>query len=164
MARKENPTKRPRGRPSKYRPEFVEQAAKLCKLGATDKELADFFEVSESTLNLWKAEHPEFSESLKRGKQHSDDRVEQSLYRRAIGYTHDAVKIISAGNQVQEVPYVEHYAPDTTACIFWLKNRRPELWRDKTEADVKHGVDDSLAELLKAIDGKSRGLPDQSVE
>jgi hypothetical protein len=119
------------GRPSKFKPEFVEQARKLAQLGATDREIAEFFEVAESTLNLWKGEHPEFSESLKVGKDVADDRVEQALYRRALGYTHDAVKIaVNASGEVTQVPHVEHYAPDTTAAIFWLKNRRKDQWRD----------------------------------
>lgn len=126
------------GRPSKYKPEFAKQALRLCRLGATDRELAEFFEVAESTLNLWKLEHQRFSESLKRGKAESDERVEQSLYRRAIGYSHDAVKIFhEKGEEVPViVPYVEHYPPDTTACIFWLKNRKSAEWRDKQ--DVEH--------------------------
>lgn len=128
------------GRPSKYRVEFPEQAAKLCKLGATDRELADFFGVSEATLNTWKAEHPEFLESLKRGKAESDARVEQSLYRRAIGYSHDAIKIFNDKDTgITQVPYVEHYPPDTTACIFWLKNRNPAEWREKVEHSGPNG-------------------------
>lgn len=123
----------PAGRPSKYSPAFAEQATKLCKLGATDRELADFFKVSESTLNNWKSAHPEFMESLKRGKDESDARVEQSLYRRALGYSHDSMHVSNYQGEVTLTPIVEHYAPDTVACIFWLKNRKPELWRDKVE-------------------------------
>lgn len=144
-------------RPSKYQPEFVEQAAKLCKLGATDRELADFFEVAESTLNLWKLEYSEFSESLKRGKEEADARVEQSLYRRALGYSHDAVHVSNYQGAVTLTPIVEHHPPDTTACIFWLKNRKPADWRDKVE--TVHEAGDGLQALLKAIDGKSRSLP-----
>lgn len=155
------------GRPSAYRPEFVDQAAKLCKLGATDRELADFFEVAESTLNLWKIEYPEFSESLKRGKEQADARVEQSLYRRALGYSHDAVKIFK--NKDEEavlVPYVEHYPPDTTACIFWLKNRQPDQWRDKFDVDTgltRERATDLLRLVerrLEALEGPS-GTPPQ---
>lgn len=125
------------GRPSKYKPEFVEQAAKLCKLGATDREIADFFKVTEATLTNWKSAHPEFLASLKLAKEEADQRVEQSLYRRALGYSHDAVQIFcSKDGGVTQVPYVEHYAPDTTACIFWLKNRKPDVWRDKSDIDV----------------------------
>jgi hypothetical protein len=124
--------KRGRGRPSSFKPEFVEQAQKLARLGATDRETAEFFGVSESTLHLWKLTHPEFSESLKEGKDVADARVEQSLYRRALGYTHDAVKIFMPAGADAPVyaPYAEHHAPDTTAAIFWLKNRKPGEWRD----------------------------------
>jgi hypothetical protein len=55
----------PAGRPSSYRPEYAVQAEKFCRLGATDRELADFFEVSEQTINAWKEAHPEFLESLR---------------------------------------------------------------------------------------------------
>lgn len=124
------------GRPSKYRPEFVEQARKLALLGAIDREIADFFGIAESTLNNWKLEHPEFLESLKSGKEVADDRVERSLYHRAIGYSHDAVKMFQAGGEVISESYVEHYPPDTTAAIFWLKNRRPAQWRDKVQQEL----------------------------
>lgn len=124
------------GRPSSYRAEYAEQASKLCKLGATDRDLAGFFEVAESTLNLWKLTHPEFSESLKLGKEEADARVVQSLYRRATGYSHDAVHIAQFQGNPVVVPYVEHHAPDTTACIFWLKNRKPADWRDKIEQQL----------------------------
>lgn len=123
-------------RPSKFQPEYVEQARKLAQLGATDKEIADFFEVHEATLNRWKAEYPELCESLKSGKAHADDRVERSLYHRAIGYKHDAVKIFQNNGIPLEVPYIEHFPPDTTAAIFWLKNRRPAEWRDKRETEL----------------------------
>src|SRR5690349_20416301 len=97
------------GRPSKYKPEFDAQAVNLCKLGATDRELAEFFGVSERTLNDWKSEHPGFLQSLKRGKDESDNRVEQSLYRRALGYSHDAVKILmTKDGDVYREEYVEH--------------------------------------------------------
>ena len=81
------------GRPSKYKPEFAQQAKKLCEFGATDAQLADFFEVAVSTINLWKINYPEFSESLSVPKEMADARVEQSLYRRAMGYEHDEVDI-----------------------------------------------------------------------
>jgi hypothetical protein len=81
------------GRPSSYVARYAEQAYKLCLLGATDKEMADIFGISESTLNLWKQVHPEFSESITRGKHDADANVAERLYQRAMGYSHEAVKI-----------------------------------------------------------------------
>lgn len=142
------------GRPSSYRPEYAEQAAKLCKLGATDKELADFFEVTEPTINNWKAQFPDFFKSLKRGKDEADERVEQSLYRRALGYSHEAVKIFKNKDEdAVLVPYTEHYPPDTVACIFWLKNRKPEVWRDKVDVDSADSRD-KLSKLLELVEGR----------
>ena len=145
------------GRPSKFKPEFIEQARKIATLGATDREAAEFFDVTESTLNLWKHTYPEFSESLKVGKEQADERVEQSLYRRALGYSHDATKIaVNAAGEVTQVPFVERYPPDTTAAIFWLKNRKPAEWRDVRviNGNVNHTnsdmSDDELAAIVRA--------------
>ncbi len=125
-------------RPSKYKPEFVKQAEKLCALGATDIELADFFEVNVATLYRWKNEHQEFCEALKVSKEIADDRVERSLFSRANGYEHDEVDIRVVDHVIVQTPIRKYYPPDTTACIFWLKNRRPDLWRDKIEQETKH--------------------------
>lgn len=155
------------GRPSKFRRDIVERARKLALLGATDREMADFFEVAESTFYLWKLEHPELSEALKVGKEAADERVEHSLYRRALGYSHDAVKIVQVGGEVVNAPYVEHYPPDVTAAIFWLKNRRPQEWREKVQAELtgKDGgpietavapSDDLVRRIAYLLDGSSR--------
>jgi len=123
----------PVGRPTDYDPEYNEQVKKLCLLGATDKELADFFNVCEATINNWKDAHPEFLESIKRGKDIADAEVASKLYHRALGYSHEAVQICADAKTGSEhiVPYVKHYPPDTAAAIFWLKNRRKADWRDK---------------------------------
>ncbi|WP_375272062.1 helix-turn-helix domain-containing protein [Sphingomonas sp.] len=124
------------GRPTSFKPEFVEQARKLAALGATDREAAEFFDVAESTLYLWKHTQPEFSEALKVGKDAADERVVQSLYRKAVGYSFDSVKYHAFEGCVTETPCVEHVPPSDTAAIFWLKNRKPAEWRDKTEVAV----------------------------
>lgn len=139
----------PAGRPTSFQPEFVEQARKLAALGATDREAAEFFDVAESTLYLWKHTQPEFSEALKVGKETADERVVQSLYRKAVGYTFDSVKYHAYEGVVIETPSVEHVPPSDTAAIFWLKNRRPADWRDKTEVEHKF----NLGEALDALDG-----------
>jgi hypothetical protein len=121
------------GAPSKYSPELDKKAYKLALLGATDKQLSDFFEIAESTLNEWKKKYPSFTESLKRGKIEVDAKVAQSLFKRACGYKHKEDKIFLYEGQAVVVPTTKHYAPDTLACIYWLNNRQPEQWRNKVE-------------------------------
>ena len=145
-----------RGRPTKFDPQVCRQAERLCKLGATDAELADFFQVNEDTIYSWKKDHPEFSEALKKGKTLADATVADRLYMRATGYRHLAFKMFVHEGKVLTKRYVEHYPPDTGAAIFWLKNRRPDLWRDRVEHTGKDGGpietrevgDDDLARWL----------------
>jgi hypothetical protein len=124
------------GRPTKYKEEYSKQVYKLCLLGATDKDIADYFEVDESTINNWKNEHTEFFESIKRGKVDADATVAERLYNRAKGYDQKTDKIFQFQGEPVIVPTVEHVQPDTTAAIFWLKNRRPKEWRDKQEIET----------------------------
>lgn len=152
------------GRPSNYKPEYATLAAKLCKLGATDTDLADFFEVSVRTIANWQARHPDFVQALKSGKTEADDRVERSLYQKAVGYEYDAVKIFQYEGSPVIVPYRERVPPDTTAAIFWLKNRRQQEWRDvhKHEhggpGDFDRMSDDELREFVaRGIDPASQG-------
>jgi hypothetical protein len=127
-------------RPSKYKAEFIAQAEKLCRLGATDIEIADFFEVDVRTLYRWKGEHEEFCQALKAGKDVSDERVERSLFSRANGYEHDETDIRVVAGGIVQTTVRKFYPPDTTAAIFWLKNRKPAEWRDKAELDVEHST------------------------
>lgn len=127
-------------RPSGFKDVYVTQAEKLCRLGATDQEVADFFEVSVRTIYRWKAENDAFCQALKSGKAEADDRVERSLFSRASGYEHDDVDIRVVGQEIIQTTVRKYYPPDTTACIFWLKNRRPAEWRDKTESQVSGEV------------------------
>src|SRR5262249_33872210 len=100
----------PSGRPSSYRPEYATVVEKLCLLGARDADLARAFDVSESTIDNWKTAHRKFMVAQKAGRELAEGEFANSLYRRAMG----------DGDP----------PPDVTACIFWLKNRRPDLWRD----------------------------------
>lgn len=109
-------------------------------MGATDAELASAFNVNTSTIWRWQSEFPEFCNALKSGKVEADDRVQRSLYQRAIGYTFDSEKVFCNNGKVVTTPVVEHAPPDVTACIFWLKNRRKDEWRDKTESE-QYGKD-----------------------
>lgn len=136
------------GRPTDYKPEYNEQAYKLCLLGATDAELGDFFGVKEQTINNWKKNYPEFFESIKKGKQIADSNVADRLYQRALGYEHDDLYIAQFQGQIVSKSIKKYYPPDPTAAIFWLKNRQSAKWRDKQEIDFKDTTD--YASKLKA--------------
>ena len=131
------PPKRARGQPSPYRPEFAKQAKDRCEKGADNKELAEFFDVSLTTLDRWAAKHTEFRGALKVGKEPADDRVERSLFQRAVGYSFESEKIFQYEGRAVRVKTIEHVPPDVTAQIFWLKNRRPKEWRDRRDLVVE---------------------------
>jgi len=149
------------GRPSKYKPEYVEQAELLCaEFGADDKGLAKFFGVTKTTITNWKNDHPEFLASIKAGKDYHDTgKVEKSLLQRALGYkyTEKTVEAIKTKNEglvgAKVVKVVEkEMAPDTTAQIFWLTNRQPERWRhvkrlEVVDGDLNRAIEDELAKL-----------------
>jgi hypothetical protein len=126
-----------------YDESFARQAGKLCRLGATDADLADFFGVSRVTVRRWSLVHEAFGREMKDGKKAADDRVERSLYHRAMGYTFEAVKIFHPAGAAGPVyaPYQEHVPPDPQSMMFWLKNRRPDLWKDKREIEASGAMD-----------------------
>ena len=140
----------PAGRPTEYRVEYIARAKEMCALGATDAELAEEFGVSVTTLYNWRAKHPEFLEALKLPKEQADQRVERSLFERATGYTRESVKIFCGKDgSVTEVPFMEHVPPDSTAMIFWLKNRKPAEWRDKV--DMEHSGEVAIKRVVSDI-------------
>ncbi|MGL5681680.1 MAG: hypothetical protein ACRDDZ_01330 [Marinifilaceae bacterium] len=146
------------GRPSRYKPEYCEQAEKLCLLGATNERLADFFGVTVSTISMWITTHIEFSDALKEGRECADMKVAKSLFQRAIGYeiteTHEINKPVKIDDGEFETVTIEtkrvtkQVAPDVTAQIFWLKNRRPDLWRDRKELDNQVTIQDNTVENM----------------
>lgn len=119
--------------------------------GLTDEQIANNMGVRRETLYDWKKKHPNISNALKRGKEIVDIQVENALLKRALGYEYTEEKVeISEKDGKKVVQTVKHVAPDTTAQIFWLKNRRPEKWRDKPEApDTKQ--DETLGRLIEAV-------------
>ncbi len=132
----------------------------MCELGATDDEVAKALGVCVRTLYRWQSQHPEFCQALKAGKEVADNRIERALYHKAAGYTYDSEKIFQNNGEVVRVKITEHVPPDTTAMIFWLKNRRPDLWRDKREVDQtvkREAVEFSDAELEDIIRRGSEG-------
>ena len=139
------------GRPSKYDPDrHPIWAEGLAKLGKIEDDIAAAMGIHVSTLRDWKKKFPEFSVALKIGKSEADTAVENSLFKRAMGYTYEELKIVNDGERVEKT--VKQVAPDTTAQIFWLKNRKPDEWRDKVHQEVT-GKDGTPIEItVKRID------------
>ena len=117
----------------RWHPRFITVAKEIAKHGLTDVEIAASFGVSVSTLNHWKLKNKLFARALKLGKETPNKKVERALFHRAIGYEHPDVDIRVVNGQIVQTPIIKHYPPDTTAGIYWSKNRDPERWRDKTE-------------------------------
>ena len=136
----------------KYQDAFAPIAFSMTLLGAIDKDLARHWKVSQKTIKAWRRDYPKFAEALQTGKEEADGRVSASLFQRAMGYSHKAVKIFCHQGTTIEHEYVERYPPDTIACIFWLKNRQPKYWRDRVENVVSAGdrMDEVLAVLKHA--------------
>lgn len=147
------------GRPTKFESQFCEQVFKLCLLGATDKEIANFFEVSEATITNWKQYYPEFLASIKEGKLKADANVANSLYKRAIGFEYDEITweridskenlaLDETGEMVKQDAFrkkivTKCFPGDIAAQNIWLKNRRSKRkvdegaigWADKVETE-----------------------------
>lgn len=145
------------GRPSKFQPEFVEQARKLCLLGATDVEMADFFGCHETTFYDWKLAHPDFADALRAGKLIADATIADSLYQRAKGYSHPDVHVSSYEGQVTLTPITKHYPPDTPAASLWLGNRQPKLWRNKQDIELTGKDGAPLVQIY--LPGNERDAP-----
>jgi hypothetical protein len=118
------------GRPTEYKPEYIDQAFNLSLLGLEDTRIAELLGTSRTGLDRWKRAHPLFREAFKRGRDQADSKVAGALYERALGYSHPAEKIfVTKEGRVVKVPYIQHYPPDTAALTFFLSNRQRELWR-----------------------------------
>lgn len=124
-----------------FKAEYVEQARKLCALGAIDEDIANFFEVSIRTIYNWKNEFPAFAATLRDAKLELDSKVVRSLFERATGYSHMDYKFATHGGKITDVrEYEKHYPPETAAMVFWLKNRQPAMWRDKHHMELSTSI------------------------
>lgn len=138
-------------RPTSFRPEIISTVLGYAQAGLTDLEISDLIGVSLATFKNWKTAHPQFLAALKIGKEAADNRVERSLYAKATGYTFDTEKVFQFQGQIVRAQTREHVPPDTTAMIFWLKNRRPDLWRDKTLFEHSGSLQDLSDGQLDAL-------------
>lgn len=121
--------------------------------GLTDKQVAYNMNIAESTLHEWKKKYSVLSESLKRGKEVVDRQVENALLKRALGYEFKETtqELTEDGMRVTKV-ITKQQVPDTTAQIFWLKNRKPQEWRDKQETEISgHIRTDKLDSILTQL-------------
>lgn len=135
-----------RGRPTKFDESQLPFLKYLFEEGKTDQQIADIIGVTKQTVCNWKRAHPDFFDSLKDWKKLADEKVERSLYEKATGYSATETKVFCTKNGVIKTHEVEkHFAPDTTAQIFWLKNRQPDKWRDKREVDLGNKDDETFS-------------------
>ncbi len=133
----------------KYDPKYANFVAEMCRLGATDMEVARGLGVSLSVLWRWQAKYEDFFKAFLEGKDACDERVERSLYLRAVGYSYPAVKIFNNNGEPVVVPYIEHLPPDVSAQSRWLKSRKKDVWGDKQEVNLTG--DKAFSEMWNAI-------------
>lgn len=124
--------------------------------GLNDEQIAHNIGIATGTLYEWKNRFPELAEAIKKGKRPVDVQVENALYRSALGFKQKIRKPIKLrrkdGSEYIDYGEEEIYVPpNITAQIFWLKNRKPEFWRDKPVAPVKAQENDDG--FLKALEG-----------
>jgi transposase-like protein len=140
-------------RPSKYETEVKDKLTLVqawARDGLTNDQIAHNLGITEKTLYEWQNKYSEFSEALKRGKEVIDIEVENALLKRALGYryeeiTYEAVEIGENRTPATKIKtVVKEIQPDTTAQIFWLKNRRPDAWRDKQNVEHSGGIDNTI--------------------
>jgi hypothetical protein len=153
------------GRPSEYDKAGGDDKApalvrSLVLLGATETEIATAFGVCLKTITNWEKQHPLFRQAILDGRVAADAQVGERLFERAMGYEHPEDKIFydSKTGEPVVVPTVKHYPPDTTAAIFWLKNRRPKEWRDKQVIDqtTTHEAGETLKDVLEIVCAKPK--------
>lgn len=127
--------------------------------GLTDEQLAHNIGISTGTLYDWKKKFPQISEALKKGKEVVDIQVENALLKRALGYDYQEEKVERSDKDgVKVTQTLKHIPPDTTAQIFWLKNRRPDKWRGKPEVFMGPKDEAEEDELSRSLRELGEGL------
>ncbi|WP_318483860.1 hypothetical protein [Photobacterium leiognathi] len=133
---------------NKFKSEYTKQCLKLCLLGATDQELAEFFEVSRDTIKNWANKHPKFADARHSGKLQADAEVSHKLFQRAIGYKVKKQKVLPNGNIVE---YKEELPPETRAIEYWLTCRQRDKWGVKNKLELSGNAENPLAFLLADV-------------
>ncbi len=121
--------------------------------GATRSDLADRFGVNVSTIDAWIFEHEVFSQACKAGRDEADARVERAYYERAVGFTYDSEKVLVVDGEVIHEPTKVYVPPDPRCGEFWLRNRRPDRWKDAKQLETRVADNDPFLTFLKSING-----------
>lgn len=124
-----------RGRPSQVDVIDRDEVTRLCMLGLTNRQLAQFYDVNETTIDRWIADNESFERAVKDGRVHADANVAKALYQRAIGCSHDDEYISTYQGVPVVVPTKKHYPPDPNAAFKWLSVRRKEHWAEITRLE-----------------------------
>jgi hypothetical protein len=139
------------GRPTVYKPDYAEIARHACMLGACNETLAERFEVSRRTIDNWIATLPEFGDAVRHGREVADESVVATLYARATGMERKSIKVVEGDGAPVTTTHTVQALPDVRACMFWLRNRRPEQWRENhAPAEDPYGGRDLAQELEEA--------------
>lgn len=146
---------------SKFNEEFIDQAGRLAMLGLTQVEMAQFFQVAERTFKNWLAAKPELRAAVREGGAAADARVAESLFKRALGYSHPEDDIRSVGGEVVITPTTKHYPPDTMAAMYWLNNRQRGRWNRSPD---QNGGDDDLPPTKVIFEVRDARSPDRKSE
>ena len=133
-----------------YKPEFVDQAREMCRLGATDEELAEHFEVCVRTIYRWRNTHEAFAEAVVVGKEHADARVERALYSRAVGCSVERTKVFKHAGDPDPVYATSrhHLPPDPMAALAWLRVRQPKKWQIREEETYNPSAKEMIEKAL----------------
>ena len=124
-------------------------ARQACMLGATNEILAERFEVCRRTIDNWIATIPDFSDAVRQGREVADEAVVSALFARATGMEQKMTKVFCHRGQPVTANYTVQLPPDVRACIFWLRNRRPEQWRENRPL-VEEADEDWVRQLDEA--------------
>lgn len=155
--------KRKKGRSGKYNEWLKEDNLILLEAwardGLTDEQISHNIGINPKTLYEWKKKHDPISKALKRGKQVTDIIIENALFKSAIGYEYEEVKQIiekdEMGKDRKRVEKITKYSPpNTTAIIFWLKNRKPDVWMDRKAKDFEDNSNRGLERYFELLDDR----------
>lgn len=143
----------------KYRewlePEGLLKLEGWAKDGLTDEQIAYNIGITAKTLYEWKKQYSEICEALKKGKEVVDRQVENALLKRALGYKYEEIKTEETEEGKKVTVTIKEVVPDTTAQIFWLKNRKPDQWRDKQQIEHSGEIrSEKLSDIISQLGGE----------